>query len=247
MKPVCVGRNRQRGRAADAIRLIKAGITKATSALALVARVSQEFQGQAEGKQSNRCDGMLEADRDREMGDYDDDEDEEEHADGTKLNWRRALTVERDARASRVIALGTLGDIYLSLGRVWDARALYSACRRLVERKGPEILVTEEEPLVGAVISHGEEEGGVEDVLRLLNLASWWRGGERWLLERQDEGPPEVEGDGDRDEAESEQGRGYAGRQGTVDRGVAMSGRCLAALVACLGDAHLRLHACMNT
>ena len=214
--------------------------------MALVARVRQEFQGQAEGEQSDGCDGMLEADRDREMGNYDDDEDEEEHADGTKLNWRRALTVERDARASRVIALGTLGDIYLSLGRVWDARALYSACRRLVERKGPEILVTEEEPLVGAVISHGEEEGGVEDVLRLLNLASWWRGGQRWILERQDKESQEVEGKGDRDETDSEQGRGYAGREGTVDRGVAMSGRCLAALVACLGDAHLRLHACMN-
>ena len=210
--------------------------------MALVARVRQEFQGQAEGEQSDRCDGMLEADRDREMGNYDDDEDEEEHADGTKLNWRRALTVERDARASRVIALGTLGDIYLSLGRVWDARALYSACRRLVESKGPEILVTEEEPLVGAVISHAEEEGGVEDVLRLLNLASWWRGGQRWILERQDKESQEVEGKGDRDETNSEQGRGQ--REGREKGG--MSGRCLAALVACLGDAHLRLHACMN-
>lgn len=153
--------------------------------------------------------------------------------------WReQAATVWRDVSATRVIALGTLGDVLLALGSVLQARAVYGSCKVLVQGRAEArskhstlacgAQVQQDSRLCASASSReDEEDGGMlggeapdEDV-KLFNQSI---GGLKLPHDLLPSSLP-----CDMPEADD-----------TGEDESLMDGRCIAALQACLGDTHVR-------
>ena len=117
----------------EAIRLLTASICLSSGVLSAVCIALSDVRrgggdaGKGDGGQKqNQCAGSQGRERGKGGGHEGEGAVKEGEQEG---GWvEKAEVVRRDVSATRVIALGTLGDVYLALGSVFQARAAYKVC-----------------------------------------------------------------------------------------------------------------------
>jgi hypothetical protein len=125
----------------EAIRLLICSIRLSSGVLSAVCRaLSPVGSSGREGHGGTGDEGENARQRERGKGEgQEGGKDGGQLGEGGSWSWReRAKVVKRDVSATRVIALGTLGDVYLALGAVFEARAAYKACQMLVPKEQKE-------------------------------------------------------------------------------------------------------------
>jgi len=216
---------RQRHLITEALRLLCASVCLSSKVLTSA--------GRAVGQAAARSDGALCTDAPRAAADTGDE-------------WRHeAAVVGRDVSATRVIALGTLGDVCLALGYVRRARVVYSACRILVharrrERWAARDACSPPHLEVGIDGARRLPAGGAPgDLAPVGGLAHEWEGwGEAGEALQSLKLPPHQLLAGVLWRGEDTVAAADDADAGGEDDD--MDGRCLGALLACLGDSYLR-------